>query len=84
MVRQLLEELTWCGLLNVRRFLELLLMVWCFKDNESRLTSYFKKYMKGDVAEVAVHQYARCYILALLADTIFADKSGDRVHTMWL
>ena len=35
-------------------------------------------------AEVVVHQYARCYILALLADTIFADKSGDRVHMMWL
>ncbi|XP_075636600.1 serine/threonine-protein phosphatase 7 long form homolog [Castanea sativa] len=34
--------------------------------------------------EVVVHQYARCYILALLGDTIFADKSGDRVHTMWL
>ncbi|XP_075633792.1 serine/threonine-protein phosphatase 7 long form homolog [Castanea sativa] len=25
-------------------------------------------------SEVAVHQYARCYILALLGDTIFADK----------
>ena len=35
-------------------------------------------------AKVVVHQYARCYILALLADIIFADKSGDRVHTMWL
>ena len=35
-------------------------------------------------AEVVVHQYARCYILALLTDTIFTDKSGDRVHTMWL
>ena len=35
-------------------------------------------------AEVVVHQYAWCYILALLADTIFADKSGDRVHMMWL
>ena len=34
--------------------------------------------------EVTVHQYARCYILALLGDTIFADKFGDRVHTMWL
>ena len=34
--------------------------------------------------EVVVHQYERCYILALLAYTIFADKSGDRVHTMWL
>lgn len=35
-------------------------------------------------AEVVVHQYAQCYILALLADTIFADKSGDKVHKMWL
>nr|XP_023893184.1 serine/threonine-protein phosphatase 7 long form homolog [Quercus suber] len=34
--------------------------------------------------EVVVHQYARCYILTLLADTIFANKSGDRVHMMWL
>ena len=31
------------GLLNVRICLELLLTVWCFKDNESRLTDYFKK-----------------------------------------
>ena len=37
-----------------------------------------------DAAEEVVHQYARCYILALLADTIFADKSSDRVHTIWL
>ena len=35
-------------------------------------------------AKVVVHQYAWCYILVLLVDTIFADKSGDRVHTMWL
>ena len=34
--------------------------------------------------EVDVRQYARCYILALLADTIFADKFGNRVHMMWL
>ena len=40
--------------------------------------------LPNDAAEVVVHQYALCYILALLADTIFADKSGDRVHTMWL
>ena len=40
--------------------------------------------LPDDVAKVVVHQYAQCYILALLADTIFADKSGDRVHTMWL
>ena len=40
--------------------------------------------LPDDAAEVVVHQYARCYILALLANTIFANKSGDRVHTMWL
>ena len=40
--------------------------------------------LPDDAAKVDVHQYARCYILALLADTIFADKSGDRVHMMWL
>ena len=38
--------------------------------------------LPDDVAKVVVHQYAQCYILALLADTIFADKSSDRVHTM--
>ena len=40
--------------------------------------------LSDDAAEVVVHQYARCYILALLADAIFVEKSGDRVHTMWL
>ena len=35
-------------------------------------------------AEVVMHQYAWCYILALLADIIFVDKFGDRVHMMWL
>ena len=34
--------------------------------------------------EVVVHQYAQCYILALLANTIFTDNFGDKVHTMWL
>ncbi|KAK9997026.1 hypothetical protein SO802_021712 [Lithocarpus litseifolius] len=34
--------------------------------------------------EDQVHKYARCYILALLGDTIFVDKSGDRVHLMWV
>ena len=46
MVRQLLQELTWCGLLNVRICLKLLLMVWCFKDNGSKLNGYFKKVTK--------------------------------------
>ena len=40
--------------------------------------------LPDDATEVDVRQYARCYILALLADTIFADKFGDRVHMMWL
>ena len=40
--------------------------------------------LPDDAVEVVVHQYARYYILALLVDTIFADKSSDMVHTMWL
>ena len=40
--------------------------------------------LPNDAAEVVVHQYARCYILALLANTIFANKFGNKVHTMWL
>ena len=31
-----------------------------------------------------LHKYTRCYILALLGDIIFMDKSGDRVHLMWV
>ncbi|KAL0007448.1 hypothetical protein SO802_008950 [Lithocarpus litseifolius] len=34
--------------------------------------------------EDQLHKYARCYILALLGDTIFMDKSRDRVHLMWV
>ena len=34
--------------------------------------------------EDQVHKYAQHYILALLGDTIFMDKSGDRVHLMWV
>ena len=37
-----------------------------------------------NVEEDQVHKYARCYILVLLRDTIFMDKSGDRVHLMWV
>ncbi|KAL0004077.1 hypothetical protein SO802_011638 [Lithocarpus litseifolius] len=32
--------------------------------------------------EDQLHKYARCYMLALLGDTIFMDKSNDRVHLM--
>ena len=34
--------------------------------------------------EDQLHKYARYYILALLGDTIFMDKSGDKVHLMWV
>ena len=37
-----------------------------------------------DATEIQIHQYARCYILALLGDKLFMDKSGDRVHLMFL
>ena len=37
-----------------------------------------------DATEIQIHQYARCFILALLRDTLFMDKSGDRVHLMFL
>ncbi|XP_050255009.1 protein MAIN-LIKE 1-like [Quercus robur] len=37
-----------------------------------------------DVTEIQIHQYARCYILALLGDKLFMDKLGDRMHLMFL
>ena len=37
-----------------------------------------------DATEIQIHQYARCYILVLLGDKLFMDKSGDRVHLMFL
>uniref|UniRef100_A0A7N2MUX7 Aminotransferase-like plant mobile domain-containing protein n=1 Tax=Quercus lobata TaxID=97700 RepID=A0A7N2MUX7_QUELO len=37
-----------------------------------------------DAMEMQIHQYARCYILALVGDKLFMDKSGDRVHLMFL
>ena len=69
--------------MNVRVCLEFLLL------NRQRilvkkLLEKIDRRLPNDAAEVVVHQYARCYILTLLADTIFADKSGNRVHTMWL
>ena len=38
--------------------------------------------LPDDATKVVVHQYAWCYILALLANTIFIEKSGYRVHMM--
>ena len=34
--------------------------------------------------EDQLHKYARCYILALLGDIIFMDKSDERVHLLWV
>ena len=34
--------------------------------------------------EDQLHKFAWCYILVLLGDTIFTDKSGDKVHLMWV
>ena len=50
----------------------------------NKLLEKINQGLPNGVVEVVLHQYAWCYILALLADTIFANKSGDRVHTMWL
>ena len=50
----------------------------------NRLLQKIDQGLPDGAAEDVVHQYARCYILALLGDTIFADKSGDKVHMMCL
>ncbi|XP_075635211.1 serine/threonine-protein phosphatase 7 long form homolog [Castanea sativa] len=50
----------------------------------SRLVERIVEPLPHDATEEQVHQYARCYILALLGDKIFMDKSGDRVHLMFL
>ena len=34
--------------------------------------------------DVTVQQYARAYILEMIGGSIFADKSGNRVHLQWL
>ncbi|KAL0008554.1 hypothetical protein SO802_010056 [Lithocarpus litseifolius] len=50
----------------------------------SRLVQRIAEPLPHDTTEMQIHQYARCYILALLGDKIFMDKSGDRVHLMFL
>ena len=50
----------------------------------SRLVDAIVMPLHHDATEIQIHQYARCYILALLGDTIFMDKSGDRVQLMFL
>ena len=50
----------------------------------SRLLEQVAGPLPPNAEEDDMHKYARCYILALLGDTIFGDKSGDRVHLMWV
>ena len=40
--------------------------------------------LPDNVTKIQIHQYARCYILVLLGDTIFIAKLGDRMHLMFL
>ena len=50
----------------------------------SRFVERVAEPLPHDAMEIQIHQYAWCYILALLGDNIFMDKSGDRVHLMFL
>ncbi|KAL0008654.1 hypothetical protein SO802_010156 [Lithocarpus litseifolius] len=50
----------------------------------SRLVQRIAEPLPHDATEIQIHQYARCYILALIGDKLFMDKSGDRVHLMFL
>ncbi|XP_075655029.1 serine/threonine-protein phosphatase 7 long form homolog [Castanea sativa] len=50
----------------------------------NRLLKQVANPLPPNAEEDQLHKYARCYILALLGDTIFMDKFGDRVHLMWV
>ncbi|XP_050281862.1 serine/threonine-protein phosphatase 7 long form homolog [Quercus robur] len=50
----------------------------------SRLVEAIAAPLPHDATEIQIHQYAWCYILALLGDKLFMDKLGDRVHLMFL
>ncbi|XP_030931206.1 serine/threonine-protein phosphatase 7 long form homolog [Quercus lobata] len=50
----------------------------------NRLVKRIAEPLPHDATKIQIHQYARCYILVLLGDKIFMDKSGDRVHLMFL
>ena len=47
-----------------------------------RLLEQVANPLPPNAEEDQLHKYARYYILALLGDTIFMDKFGDRVHLM--
>ena len=50
----------------------------------SRLIERIAEPLPHDATEIRIHEYARCYILALLGDKIFMAKLGDWVHLMFL
>ena len=50
----------------------------------SRLVERIAEPLPYNATEIQIHQYAWCYILALLGDKIFIAKLGDRVHLMFL
>ena len=50
----------------------------------SRLVEAIAAPLSHDATEIQIHQYARCYMLALVGDKLFMDKSGDRVHLIFL
>ena len=50
----------------------------------SHLVERIAEPQSHDATKIQIHQYARCYLFALLRDKIFMDKSGDRVHLIFL
>ena len=50
----------------------------------SRLVEAIAVPLPHDATEIQIHQYAWCYILALVGDKLFVDKLGDRVHLIFL
>ncbi|KAK9986747.1 hypothetical protein SO802_031698 [Lithocarpus litseifolius] len=50
----------------------------------SRLVERIAEPLPHDATEIQIHPYAWYYILTLLRDKLFMDKSGDRVHLMFL
>ena len=50
----------------------------------SRLVDAIATPLPHDATEIQIHQYAQCYILALLGDKLFMDKLGDKVHMIFL
>ena len=50
----------------------------------SHLVERIAEPLPHGATKIQIYQYARCYLFALLRDKIFMDKSGDRVHLIFL